>query len=99
LSTNDHTSSNSSTVAAGPKGSGTISVLLNSGSVNSFFEPPGDGVSRHAEGARQSAQTAAFVIGAKYSLAFCFGVAIGLRLVTARAPTRSTEIALLAILG
>jgi len=64
-----------------------------------FFEPTADRVSRHAEGARQPAQTAAFVIGAKDALALLRGVAIDLRLVAARAPTRGAQIALFAIVG
>jgi len=85
------TPSNSSTVAAGSQGPGAIKVSLNSGSVNSFFEPTADGVARHAEGACQAAQGTAFVIGAEDALALLRGVIIGLRLVAARAPTRGAS--------
>ena len=63
-----------------------------------FFEPSGDALSGDAEGARQTAQTAAFVISTKDALTFLLGVAVGLRVVTAAASAVSTEVALFAIL-
>ncbi len=56
-------------------------------------------MSGDAEGAREAAQTAAFVVGAKDTLAFWLGVAVGLGVITAAASALRTEIALFSILG
>ena len=86
-------------VVAGAAGSGSISVSFKSGKVSSFFEPTGDSISGDAKGARQSAQTAALVIGAQDALTFFRRVAIGLWIITAGAATVGAEIELFAILG
>lgn len=96
--TNDQSSSNSSAVEAASAGSGSRSVVPNSGKAASFFEPTGAGVARDAGGARGAAQGAALVVGAKYLLTHFFGVAIGLGVVTARAPALGAELTLLAVL-
>lgn len=77
---------------------GSWSVSLNSVSAASFFEPTGDGVARDAKGTRQAAQTAALMVSTKYALTLLFGVAVGLRVVTAHPPADGAEVALLAIL-
>jgi hypothetical protein len=69
----DHSSSNSRVVAAGSAGSGATSVSCDSGSVISFFEPTGDGLSEDAKGSGQPAQTAALVIGAQDALTLGVG--------------------------
>ena len=47
-----------------------------------FFQPTGHGISGHTEGARQTAQTAALVIGGENRLALLFGIAVRLWLLT-----------------
>ena len=62
-----------------------------------FFEPRGDGVTRHSEGARQATQTAAFVVGAKYLLALFGRVSVAARLLSAALSTIAAKVALAAI--
>jgi hypothetical protein len=65
----------------------------------SFFfpQPLGDGVARHAKGARQAAQATAFFVGAQDFFALFVGVPIGLRVFPAVTATVLTEIPLLLI--
>ena len=79
-------------------GSGSISVSRNSGNVVSFFEPTGESVARDTEGAREPAQGTALVVSAQYLLAFFFGIAIRLRVLTARPSALGAEEALFAVL-
>ena len=96
--TNDQSSSSSRAALSGFPASGAASVSLRSGSAAAFFEPTGDGVARDAEGARESAQRAALVIGAQDCFALFRGVAIRLRVVAACATAVGTEVALFAII-
>ena len=74
-----------------PKASRTAQASL-----SPFFNPSRDRVPRDAEGARQTAQTAALVIGAKYLFAFFFGVGIGARLLAAALLAIAAQVALTA---
>src|SRR5215207_1885494 len=62
-----------------------------------FFEPTGDGVAGHAEGASQATQAAALFIGAQDFLPLLLGVTVGLRLLAAAAPTIGAQVTLFAI--
>jgi hypothetical protein len=62
-----------------------------------FFKPSGDGVARDAESARESAQTTAFVIRAKYLFTFWFWISIATRLFATALTTVAAQITLAAI--
>ncbi len=62
-----------------------------------FFEPRGDGLPGDAEGARQSTQTAAFVVSAKYLFAFLFLISIAARLLATALTAVTAQVALPAI--
>ena len=64
-----------------------------------FFNPSRDRVTRDAEGPRKPSQTAALVIGAKYSFAFFFGIGIGARLLAAALLASAAQVTLSAISG
>lgn len=64
-----------------------------------FFEPVADGIARHAEAALQTAQRTAFFVSAENLFAFFFGVAIGLRVLTAAALTVFAPESLFTIAG
>ena len=59
-----------------------------------FFDPRGDSVARHTEGAGQSAQTAALVVGAQDRLALLVRVGIRARLLAAAASALAAQVAL-----
>jgi len=65
----------------------------------SFFEPTRDGVAGHAESAGQAAQRTALVIGPQDFLPLLRGVAVGLWLLAAAAPTIVAQVTLFAIAG
>jgi hypothetical protein len=62
-----------------------------------FFEPGRDGLSRDAEGAGESAQTAALVIGAQYLFALLLAVSVSARLFTTGLRAIAAQIPLAAI--
>jgi hypothetical protein len=62
-----------------------------------FFEPVGDGVTRDAEGARQAAQTAAFVVSAQDLFALFSTVSVSARLFSTALRAMATQITLAAI--
>ena len=62
-----------------------------------FFEPRGDSLSGDAEGSRQSTQTTAFFVSAKYLLAFLFCVSITARLLATALTAVTAQITLAAI--
>lgn len=68
-------------------------------SLSPFFNPSCDRVARDAEGARQTAHTAALVIGAKYLFAFFFGIGISTRLLAAALLAVTAQVTLTAISG
>ena len=62
-----------------------------------FFEPSGDGLARDAESARESAQTTAFVVSAKYLFARRFWISIAARLFATALTAVAAQITLAAI--
>jgi hypothetical protein len=58
-----------------PEG-GIVTVLLRGGIAATFFEPTDDGMARNAEGAAQTPQAGAFLVGAQNQLALLFRVAL-----------------------
>ena len=85
-------------VASGSEGSGAIRVVLNSGSLLCFFEPTAERVSRDAECARESTQTAALNIGAQNLVSLLWRVAVGLWFFTTAPYALRAELSLFAIL-
>jgi hypothetical protein len=79
--------------------SGTSNVCESGGSLCSFFEPTGDRITGDAEGASQTAQTAALIVGAQDHFALTVGITIGLWVISAITSTVVAEVALFAILG
>src|SRR5215204_1275704 len=64
-----------------------------------FFYPRGDGVARHPEGARESTQTAAFVIGAQDRFARFFAVSVRAWMFAAAPTAVAAQIALPSVGG
>jgi hypothetical protein len=62
-----------------------------------FFDPASNGVARDSEGARESTQTAAFVVSAKDLFARFWRISVAARLLPTALPTIAAEIALAAI--
>ena len=62
-----------------------------------FFDPARNGVARHCEGAREAAQTAALVVGAKYLFARFLRVSVAARLLSAALSAIAAEVALATI--
>jgi hypothetical protein len=62
-----------------------------------FFEPSRDGVARDSEGAREAAQTAALVVGAKYLFALFRRVSVSARLFSTALRAIAAQIPLAAI--
>ena len=62
-----------------------------------FFEPRGDGLPGDAEGARQSTQTAALVVSAKYLFAFLYLISIAARLLATALTAVTAQVTLAAI--
>src|SRR5215213_3817949 len=62
-----------------------------------FFEPPGDGLARDAEGAREAAQGTAIVVGAQDLLALLFTVGVRARLLAAALAAVAAQVTLAAV--